>query len=1511
MADFELEQDVLETEAVVEQAETADDEKTIENSPALSPFSVPAGVERGKFRSLTLINWNGFFARTFDLDELVTTLSGGNGAGKSTTMAGFVTALIPDLTLLHFRNTTEAGASGGSRDKGLHGKLRPGVCYAVLDTINSRHQRTLVGVRLQQVAGRDKKVDLKTFSIQGVELSLNPTALFTEAVSERQAKVLNLTEIKDKIDEIGGQFKQYHSVADYHGMMFDLGIIPRRLRSSSDRSKFYKLIEASLYGGISSAITKSLRDYLLPENLGVRKAFQDMESALRENRMTLEAIKMTQADRDLFKHLITETTNYVASDYMRNANERRGNIETALNFRKEWYNAKSEQNLSQHRLVDLSREAAELAESEKVLEVDHQSASDHLNLVLNALRHQEKIERYQDDVNELTEKLEEQKMVVETAGEQVESSQAQFELIETEVDQIRSQLADYQQALDAQQTRALQYQQAIQALEKAKTLCGLADLAVKNVDEYHEEFAAQAETLTERVLELEQKMSVSEAAKSQFDKAYQLVCKIAGEMPRSAAWESAKALLREFPTQKVQAAQTPQLRAKLHELEQRYAQQQSAVRLLTEFNQRAGLNLTDADELEECYTEHEAIIEDLSGELSAQVEERSTLRQKREQLTALYNDHAAKAPAWLMAQAALERLQEQSGEHFDDSQDVMNFMQTQLVKEREFTIQRDQLEHKRQQLDEQISRLSQPDGSEDARLNLLAERFGGVLLSELYDDVPFEDAPYFSALYGPARHAIVVRDLNAVKAQLSELEDCPDDLYLIEGDPSAFDDSVLAAQELEHGVVVQVSDREVRYSKFPDIPLFGRAAREKHLAELEAQRDEVAEAYAQRAFDVQKCQRLHQQLSQFVGLHLALAFLPNPEETMREINAERNEIERELTALSTDEQQIRIKLDAAKEKMQLLNKLIPQLAVIADDGLQDRIDETREQLDLAEQDEIFIRQHGATLSQLEPIAATLQSDPENYERLKEEFAQAVAMQKQAQQKAFALADVVQRKAHFSYEDNVQTESNGLNEQLRVRLEQMQAQRDAQREQLRQKQAQFAQYNQVFIQLQSSFNSKNDLLKELLTEVNELGVRADEGAEERARIRKDELYQQLSANRQRRSYIEKQLTLIESEAENLTRRIRKAERDYKQQRELVVAAKVSWCVVSRLSRNSDVEKRLNRRELAYLSADELRSMSDKALGALRQAVADNEYLRDALRLSEDSRKPENKVRFFIAVYQHLRERIRQDIIKTDDPIDAIEQMEIELNRLTDELTGREQKLAISSESVANIMRKTIQREQNRIRMLNQGLQNIAFGQVKSVRLVVDIRDTHAMLLDALSGDQEEYQDLFTDNRMTFSEAIAKLYQRLNPHIDMGQRTAQTIGEELLDYRNYLNLEVEVYRGADGWLRAESGALSTGEAIGTGMSILLMVVQSWEEESRRLRGKDILPCRLLFLDEAARLDGKSISTLFELCERLDMQLLIAAPENISPEKGTTYKLVRKISGNQEHVHVVGLRGFGAAA
>lgn len=264
----------------------------------------------------------------------------------------------------------------------------------------------------------------------------------------------------------------------------------------------------------------------------------------------------------------------------------------------------------------------------------------------------------------------------------------------------------------------------------------------------------------------------------------------------------------------MQAQQAVSLRQKLNDLEQRLQQQQNAQRLVAEFNQKSQQQLNSAEELDAYFEEQQARLEDLEAELSDFVEQRSTQRQQREQLNQQYQQLAKNAPAWHTAQSALTRLEEQCGEKFEASQSVMQFMQNMLSKEREATLARDELARKEQMLDEQINRLSQPDGSEDARLNQLAERFGGVLLSELYDDVSIEDAPYFSALYGEARHAIVVRDLEAVKTQLEKLDDCPSDLYLIEGDPSAFDDAVFSAEELGEGVVVKVSDRQWRYSKF-------------------------------------------------------------------------------------------------------------------------------------------------------------------------------------------------------------------------------------------------------------------------------------------------------------------------------------------------------------------------------------------------------------------------------------------------------------------------------------------------------------------------------------------------------------------------------------------------------------------------------------------------------------------------------------------------------------------------
>ncbi|GAK85019.1 chromosome partition protein MukB [Vibrio ponticus] len=792
----------------------------------------------------------------------------------------------------------------------------------------------------------------------------------------------------------------------------------------------------------------------------------------------------------------------------------------------------------------------------------------------------------------------------------------------------------------------------------------------------------------------------------------------------------------------------------------------------------------------------------------------------------------------------------------------------------------------------------------------MADTLGGVLLSEIYDDITIDDAPYFSAMYGPARHAIVVSDLSGIEEKLVELDDCPEDLYIIEGDIDAFDDSSFNAEELEGAVCVRLNDRQMRYSRLPEIPLFGRAAREQRLELLRSEREEVVEEHAKAAFDSQKLQRLYQAFNSFVAKHIQVAFEADPEQALQKVRDKRNQFVRLLAELDGKEQQQRAQLLGSKQAIALLDKLAPTMRFIEDETLEARFAEIEEKLTQVSQAKAFLTQHAKALESLEKVAGALDADPEQFEALEAEYQAADQQLQTLKTQIFALSDLVERRHYFAYFDSVDllSKSSELSEQLKAKLVQAEQLRTRSRDELKQSQDQMNQYNQVLASLKSSHQAKLETVQEFKQELQEYGVTADEGAAERAQRRRDELNERLHTSRSRKSEYERTITSTELEMKALAKRMKKVQKDYAELRTFVVAAKAGWCSVLRLARENDVERRLHKRELAYMSAAELRSMSDKSLGALRLAVADNDDLRDSLRLSEDTAHPERKVLFYIAVYQHLRERIRQDIIRTDDPVEAIEEMEVELARLTEELTQRENRLAISSDSVASIIKKTIQREQNRIRMLNQGLSNISFGQVKGVRLNVKIRESHEVLLNGLATQQEQHKDLFETTRYTFSEAMAKLFQRVNPHIDMGQRSPQVLGEELLDYRNYLELSVEVNRGSDGWLQAESGALSTGEAIGTGQSILLMVVQSWEEESRRLRSKDIVPCRLLFLDEAARLDGKSISTLFELCDRLDMQLLIAAPENISPEKGTTYKLVRKVFKDHEHVHVVGLRGFG---
>ncbi|GAL13604.1 chromosome partition protein MukB [Vibrio astriarenae] len=566
-------------------------------------------------------------------------------------------------------------------------------------------------------------------------------------------------------------------------------------------------------------------------------------------------------------------------------------------------------------MTQVQEELELLVDQETALEVDHRAASDHLQLVQNALRQQEKIIRYQEDLEELSERLEEQMMVVEEAQERVLMAEEQATVSEEEVDSLKTQLADYQQALDVQQTRALQYQQAVQALEKAKSLLDDDALTAETGQALVSELKNQETNNTNELLSIKHKLDMSSAAAEQFDTAYKLVKSIVGNVERNQAAAQAKAIFKQTRDAQQVVENEQQWRAQHRDLERNINTQRQVKELVDGYQKQFNSALEDELAVEQERERHAMQLETLDAAQDELREQRSEQRRNEQDLSTEIERLESIAPDWISAHDALETLREQSGAALEDSQAVMSQMQLVLEDEKNLSLEKDKLAARRSELESEIERLASPGGSNDPRLKGLADTLGGVLLSEIYDDITIGDAPYFSAMYGPARHAIVVSDLTDIEDKLVELDDCPEDLYIIEGDIDAFDDSSFNAEELEGAVCVRLNERQMRYSRLPEIPLFGRAAREQRLELLRNEREDVVEQHAKAAFDAQKQQRLFQAFNNFVAKHIQVAFNADPEQALVVARDKRTQIVRVLSDLESKEQQQRSQVTASKQAL--------------------------------------------------------------------------------------------------------------------------------------------------------------------------------------------------------------------------------------------------------------------------------------------------------------------------------------------------------------------------------------------------------------------------------------------------------------------------------------------------------------------------------------------------------------------------------------------------------------------
>jgi len=270
---------------------------------------------------------------------------------------------------------------------------------------------------------------------------------------------------------------------------------------------------------------------------------------------------------------------------------------------------------------------------------------------------------------------------------------------------------------------------------------------------------------------------------------------------------------------------------------------------------------------------------------------------------------------------------------------------------------------------------------------------------------------------------------------------------------------------------------------------------------------------------------------------------------------------------------------------------------------------------------------------------------------------------------------------------------------------------------------------------------------------------------------------------------------------------------------------------------------------------------------------------------------------VKVRDWLRRRIPAQIAEVDEPLEALSRLRDNLKGLEMRLAKQEGDLRGESEDVAKNIEIHVHRAQRQVNRLSEDLRSIRFGSIHGIRLRLERVPHMDKVLHALRDG--EAQSLLFKADMTIEEALDELFRRF---------AGRTTGQRLLDYREYVSPKVMVLRqAATEWEEANPMRMSTGEAIGVGAALMMVVLTAWERDANLLRPRRSQgTLRLLFLDEANRLSQDNLGVLFDLCQNLDLQLMIASPEVAKSEGNTTYRLVRRINDiGQEEVIVTGRR------
>jgi chromosome partition protein MukB len=1483
-------------------------------------------VVRTRAVALTLVNWKGVFFNRYELDPAVTALEGANGAGKTTVMIAAYVVLLPDMSRLRFTNVGESGSTGG--DRGIYGRL--GVsgmpAWAVIEFESAGGERFIAGVRLERRG--EPTVEPTPFIVS----DLPPGTPIQKVLLQQQGDVEAMTDmdgIRARVAGLGGRLKVYQTAREYFAELFERGVLPLRLQTDEDRTKFNEMLRTSMVGGISRALTGGMREFLLREETGLADTLKRMRQnldACRRTRREVEDARRVESEIygvwDAGQAMFASVVHATRTE----AEERRQRVDDARRKVDEL----DERRADLERQLDAAhhrvREVASRREAAKVAAEDIDGLLERTRRAWEVARRVARMER---EATHLEREAEEKAAVAKEAETAREAAQRTWDEARQALSAAGRGIADLKSGLEELERRAALHRLAKERLAQVGSALPDENVSAFGAAPVAARVEMQLQTIDEELVRVERALSIGGMQRAEYQRVLTSLERLTGlpVLPVS-AHERAREVLSELRSIETIVELLPTLPKKLEQKKKEAAAQVAARRMAESLGSFAG---------------PEDVESALAATEVAEAGADEALKQARTRADVAQRDGSEAQRRVRELEPLSERwrvLREKSGA--SSRAELMAMRTAKLAERDEVRSQRQRLEHERQHLDKRLHALQVGASGLDDSLAAARDLVGGELFIDRFEDIAVEKAAEVEARLGAWRQSVVVVDPAIAARQVAQAMETPgelpSDVRLIGVRRALALEEEGPGQAARHGpaVIVDEGDGVVRVSRLPAQPLVGRRARENALANL---RDEIDRLHAA----IEVCHARESALQ--AGLTALDAFLPDADLLERddptpELEAARKAADAAIAtrrAALGEAEKLAREVEDLKRRKGALRRLLAEAHWLASADLAPEVAAIERQLAQARAGESRLRLSTSDRRIVELGLDVLRSSPPGESEIGEQKERRQQLARERDRLSATLERLrwlTEHRAALDWSD------------AETALKAREAVRPALEEQLRQAEALAergeAELKDAHERAQKALDAASRTrgahqAHEASLEATRREL-AESGIEDASRDAVDTMEARSAELRREAAVLEQSEREIRAETVRFEERVRQSHDLVQDARWRLTHEEQGWQpAAQRWNRLRELASargvlaaaytEAGRRELAVLGSAEawVRARAKAGLVVERLArIKDGQEPAWQLRAfldhqgmgpgaavpnaapegawnSDDTALPgaiDGWLDAWLRIRDWLRRRVPPQVAEVDEPLEALVRLREHLARLEERLAQQEKTLRGQSNDVARHIDTQMRRARSQVTRLNGDLEGVGFGSIEGMQ----VRARPVERMDAVLRALREgaAQQLLFEPNLPIEEALDELFRRFG-----GGRTG---GDRLLDYREYMDLQVEIRRqGTTTWEVANPTRLSTGEAIGVGAAVMMAVLKSWEHDAVLLRkNPDKGSLRLLFLDEATRLSQDNLGILFELCEKLELQLLIAAPEVARAGGNTTYRLVRVVGANgQEEVRSSGRR------